>query len=38
MTLVYEPGVGTHLMDGDQSISVIEVWNSNKHCLDLVVR
>ena len=24
MTLAYEPGVGTHLMDGDESISVIE--------------
>lgn len=40
MTLAYEPGVGTHLMDGDQSISVIEglefkqalfgIWLSDK--------
>lgn len=27
MTLTYEPGVGTHLMDGDNSISVIEGLN-----------
>jgi hypothetical protein len=40
MTLAYEPGVGTHLMDGDDSISVIEgldfkqalfgIWLSDK--------
>ncbi|MFT4728814.1 MAG: hypothetical protein ACI9UN_003327 [Granulosicoccus sp.] len=40
MTLAYEPGVGTHLMDGDKSISVIEglefkqalfgIWLSDK--------
>jgi hypothetical protein len=40
MTLAYEPGVGTHLMEGDQSISVIEglefkqalfgIWLSDK--------
>jgi len=23
MTLAYEPGVGTHLMNGDESVSVI---------------
>lgn len=40
MTLAYEPGVGTHLMEGDESISVIEglafkqalfgIWLSDK--------
>lgn len=40
MTLAYEPGVGTHLMEGDNSISVIEglefkqalfgIWLSDK--------
>lgn len=40
MTLAYEPGVGTHLMDGDASVSVIEglefkqalfgIWLSDK--------